>query len=232
MMKQQSVCRAQNHTKGIPHWLQLKMLPHFSLNAWGKVQRLLHLPMTSEMRLPCCKSGLPKGPLACLLRKRSCLGPQRNNPPMKPVKVQMPSHSHKSCSQLVRPNQQKPLSSSSTKRSPETSSPQIEKGGGGGVSDNSFPASASHKATTTEKTSSSVVPTTGASTRYQCPECGLVSSSRNCWYKCKLQKHKTTVKVARSLKDNHIVCPECKTTMTDIYPLCLTILLGVYNTII
>lgn len=60
----------------------------------------------------------------------------------------------------------------------------------------------------------------------------LVSSSRNCLYKHKLRKHKTTVKVARSLKDKHVVCPECKTTDARYVSVLPNNFFGVYTTII
>ena len=63
----------------------------------------------------------------------------------------------------------------------------------------------------TETVESSSVSTPDACARYQCPECGLILSSRNCLYKHKLRKHKSTAKDAKAQRHS-IVCPECKTT--------------------
>lgn len=53
--------------------------------------------------------------------------------------------------------------------------------------------------------------TPGVSARFQCPECGLILSNRNCLYKHKLRKHKSTAKEGKAPINKHIVCPECKT---------------------
>ena len=60
-------------------------------------------------------------------------------------------------------------------------------------------------------TTSSSASTPGVSARFQCPECGLILSNRNCLYKHKLRKHKSTAKEVKAPINKHIVCPECKT---------------------
>lgn len=60
-------------------------------------------------------------------------------------------------------------------------------------------------------TTSSSASTPGVSARFQCPECGLILSNRNCLYKHKLRKHKSTAKEVKAPINKHIVCPKCKT---------------------
>ena len=65
--------------------------------------------------------------------------------------------------------------------------------------------------TTASSSTSPYATTPDASARFQCPECGLILSNRNCLYKHKLRKHKSTVKDDKAPRNKHIVCPECKT---------------------
>ena len=46
--------------------------------------------------------------------------------------------------------------------------------------------------------------------RFQCEHCGMKLSSRNCLYKHKQRKHKTTDRVDKATGSKHVICPECK----------------------
>ena len=85
-------------------------------------------------------------------------------------------------------------------------------------SPNGSSISSASKRTPSSSTSSSAT-TPEAPARFQCPECGLILSNRNCLYKHKLRKHKSTVKEAKAPINKHIVCPECKTADFRYVPL-------------
>ena len=56
--------------------------------------------------------------------------------------------------------------------------------------------------------SSRTEPLPKVASRFQCQDCGLQLSSRQCLYKHKLRKHKTTNEDPKAKESNH-VCPEC-----------------------
>ena len=53
-------------------------------------------------------------------------------------------------------------------------------------------------------------PVDKAPSRFQCGDCGLQLSSRNCLYKHKKRKHASSHAVNKAMRSKRVVCPECK----------------------